>query len=194
MHILAISGSLREGSHNKALLRAAADLLPPGVTLTFYDHLEDIPAFNEDRVADRPEPVERFWGAVAEADGVLISTPEYNSSMPGVLKNAFDWLSRPLIESPLRNKPAAVIGASTGMFGAVWSQAETRKVLGAIGARVVDRELPIPTAHEQFDEHGRLSDEDLEAELLISLNELIDAVNARAAARRESGETDPALA
>lgn len=74
----------------------------------------------------------------------MISTPEYNSSIPGQLKNALDWLSRPLEESPLRNKPAAVIGASTGMFGAVWAQAEARKVLGAIGARVLDRELPIP--------------------------------------------------
>lgn len=130
MHILAISGSLRQGSHNTALLRAAADMLPPGVTVDFDDRLEEIPAFNEDRVATRPEPVDRLWDAVAEADGVLISTPEYNSSIPGVLKNALDWLSRPLIESPLRNKPAAVIGASTSMFGAVWSQAETRKVLG----------------------------------------------------------------
>src|SRR3984885_446101 len=181
MHILAISGSLREGSHNKALLRAAADLLPPGVTLTFYDHLEDIPAFNEDRVADRPEPGERLWGAVAEADGVLISTPEYNSSMPGVLKNAFDWLSRPPIESPLRNKPAAVIGASTGMFGAVWSQAETRKVLGAIGARVLDRELPVPSADEQFDEDGKLVEKDIEQELDSILHALVEAIEARAA-------------
>ena len=182
MRLLAISGSLRRDSHNTTLLRAAASLLPSGVELAIYERLGELPPFNEELVADRPAAAQHLWDEIAAADGVLISTPEYNSSIPGVLKNALDWMSQPLMESPLRNKPAAVIGASTGMFGAVWSQAETRKVLGAIGARVVDRELPIPTAHEQFDEHGRLSDEDLEAELLISLNELIEAVNARAQA------------
>jgi len=182
MRILAISGSLRRDSHNSALLRAAVQLLPPGVEMTIYDRLEDIPPFNEDRLGALPAPVQHFRDAVEAADGVLISTPEYNSSIPGVLKNALDWLSRPLVESPLRNKPAAVIGASTGMFGAVWSQAETRKVLGAIGARVLDLELPVPTAHEQFTEVGRLSDEDLERELVAALTALIEAVNARAAA------------
>ena len=181
MRILAISGSLRRDSHNSALLRAAADLLPPGVEMTTYERLEDIPPFNEDRLDPRPDTVQHFRDAVEAADGVLISTPEYNSSIPGVLKNALDWLSRPLIESPLRNKPAAVIGASTGMFGAVWAQAETRKVLGAIGARVLDLELPVPTAHEQFTDVGRLSDEDLERELLNALTALVDAINARSA-------------
>jgi chromate reductase len=185
MHILAISGSLRQGSYNTALLRAAAEKLPPGVQVSFYDHLEEIPAFNEDRVAERPEPVGRLWDAVGEVDGVLISTPEYNSSMPGVLKNALDWLSRPLIESPLRNKPVAVIGASTSMFGAVWSQAETRKVLGAIGARVLDRELPVASAGEQFDEAGKLVDSDLEQELGSIVEALVHAVEARAAALAE---------
>jgi chromate reductase, NAD(P)H dehydrogenase (quinone) len=150
--------------------------------MTIYDPLEDIPPFNEDRLDARPAPVQHLHDAVEAADGVLISTPEYNSSIPGVLKNALDWLSRPLIESPLRNKPAAVIGASTGMFGAVWAQAETRKVLGAIGARVLDLELPVPTAHEQFTDVGRLSDEDLERELVAALRALVEAVNARAAA------------
>ncbi|MGI8714087.1 MAG: NADPH-dependent FMN reductase [Solirubrobacteraceae bacterium] len=182
MRILAISGSLRRDSHNSALLRAAVQLLPPGVEMTIYDGLEAIPAFNEDRLDALPAPVQHLRDALEATDGVLISTPEYNSSIPGVLKNALDWLSRPLIESPLRNLPAAVIGASTGMFGAVWSQAETRKVLGAIGARVLDLELPVPTAHEQFTEVGRLSDEDLERELVNALTALIDAVNARATA------------
>jgi chromate reductase len=182
MHILAISGSLRQGSYNTTLLRAAADKLPPGVAVSFFAHLEEIPAFNEDRVGERPEPVARLWDAVAEVDGVLISTPEYNSSMPGVLKNALDWLSRPLIESPLRNKPAAVIGASTSMFGAVWSQAETRKVLGAIGARVLDRELPVPSAAEQFDEAGKLIDPDLNRELASIVEALVHAIEARTAA------------
>jgi len=183
MRLLAISGSLRRDSHNTALLRAAADLLPPDVELVLYEQLGAIPAFNEDDVADRPAAAQDLWDAVAGADGVLISTPEYNHSIPGVLKNALDWLSRPLADSPLRNLPAAVIGASTGMFGAVWSQAETRKVLGAIGARVVDRELPIATAHEQFDDSGRLSDAELERELVTSLTALVDAVHAREASR-----------
>ncbi len=183
MRILAISGSLRRDSHNTALLRAAADLLPPEVELVRYEALGAIPPFNEDDVADRPAAAQDLWDAVEGVDGVLVATPEYNSSIPGVLKNALDWLSRPLADSPLRNKPAAVIGASTGMFGAVWSQAETRKVLGAIGARVVDRELPIPTAHEQFHESGRLSDADLEQELVVSLLELTDAIAARQKAR-----------
>lgn len=106
----------------------------------------------------------------------MISTPEYNSSIPGQLKNALDWLSRPLEESPLPNKPAAVIGASTGMFGAVWAQAEARKVLGAIGARVLDRELPIPGADEQFHPDGRLNDHDLERGIVDVLEALAATV------------------
>ncbi len=182
MRILAISGSLRRDSHNTALLRAAAELLPPGVELTLYQDLGEIPPFNEDELEPRPPAVQALGDAVADADGVLISTPEYNSSIPGVLKNALDWLSRPLLSSPLRNKPAAVIGASTGMFGAVWAQAETRKVLSAIGARVLDRELPVPTAHEQFHGSGELSDADLAQELVVSLTELTEAIAARAQA------------
>ena len=89
---------------------------------------------------------------------VLFATPEYNHSIPGQLKNALDWLSRPLKTSPLRNKPVAVVGASTGLFGAVWAQAELRKVLGAIGARVVDRELPVGLADDAFTDDGRLAD------------------------------------
>ncbi len=180
MRILAISGSLRRDSHNTALLRAAVHLLPPDVELAIYRDLEQVPPFNEDRLEHPPAPVQHLRDAVTEADGVLVATPEYNSSIPGVLKNALDWLSRPLIESPLRNKPAAVIGASTGMFGAVWSQAETRKVLGAIGARVLDRELPVPTSDEQFAPGGRLLDEDLERELELTITALTDAITDRA--------------
>src|ERR1700744_2234052 len=181
MRILAISGSLRRDSHNTALLRAAAELLPSEVELGIYERLGELPPFNEELVADRPAPAQHLWDEIAAADGVLISTPEYNSSIPGVLKNALDWMSQPLEDSPLRNKPAVVIGASTGMFGAVWAQAETRKVLGAIGARVIDRELPVPTAHEQVHESGKLLDTAIEAELVISLDALREAINARAA-------------
>ena len=181
MRILAISGSLRRDSHNSALLRAAAKQLPSGVELTIHDGLREIPPYDDDELATPSPAVVRLREEIAAADGVLVSTPEYNSSIPGQLKNALDWMSRPLAESPLRNKPAAVIGASTGMFGAVWAQAETRKVLSAIGARVVDRELPVPSAHEQFHESGKLRDAEIEAELVISLDALREAVDARAA-------------
>lgn len=183
MRILAISGSLRRGSHNTALLRAAADLLPPGVELVIHDGLRDIPPYDDDvRERGRPAPVQRLWTEVEDADAVLVATPEYNHSIPGQLKNALDWLSRPLAESPLRNKPAAVVGASTGMFGAVWAQAEARKVLGAIGARVLDLELPVPTAHERF-EDGRLTDAEIEKALADVVEQLARAARERAEAK-----------
>ena len=97
-----------------------------------------------------PRAVAELRQAIADADGLLFATPEYNSSIPGVLKNAIDWVSRPRAETPLQGKPAAVIGASTGSFGAVWAQAELRKVLGSTGARVVDLDLPVARAHEAF--------------------------------------------
>jgi chromate reductase len=183
MRILAISGSLRRDSHNTTLLRAAADLLPPDVELVLYEGLREIPAYDDDEHHAPPATVRRLREAIEQSDGVLVATPEYNHSIPGQLKNALDWMSRPLATSPLRNKPAAVIGASTGMFGAVWAQAEARKVLKAIGARVLDRELPVPAAHEQF-EDGRLTDAEIEAELASIIEALADAVRARARAVR----------
>jgi chromate reductase len=181
MRILAISGSLRRDSHNTALLRAAAALLPPEVELVFCDHLRDIPPYDDDEHETPPPAVQRLKDEIAGCDAVLVSTPEYNHSIPGQLKNALDWVSRPLPASPLRNKPAAVVGASTGMFGAVWAQAEARKVLGAIGARVLDRELPVPSAAEQFQADGRLSD----AEIERGLAETIEALAAAVVERRE---------
>lgn len=172
MRVLGISGSTRRDSWNTKLLRAAAELLPPGAELVRWEGLRDVPAYCEDDDGrERPVAVADLWRAVEEADLVLIATPEYNHSIPGGLKNALDWLSRPLADSPLRGKPAVVIGASTGMFGAVWAQAEVRKVLGAIGARVFDRELPVTLAEERFDADGRLVDEDLRAELARLLAE-----------------------
>jgi chromate reductase len=179
LRILAISGSLRRDSHNTALLRAAADLLPPGIELTLHDGLRDIPPYDED-LGTRPEPVARLDAEVAAADAVLVATPEYNSSIPGQLKNALDWLSRPPGAGPLRNKPVAVIGASTGMFGAVWAQAEARKVLSAIGARVLDVELPVPHADQQFRPDGRLSDSEIELQIVAILEALTEAAADRA--------------
>src|SRR4029079_6552122 len=160
--VLAISGSLRSDSFNSKLLRNAVELFPDDVEIEILDGLKDIPPYDEDDDGDgAPEAVHALRAAFAGADAVFLSPPEYNSSVPGQLKNALDWVSRPLATNPLRNKPAVVVGASTGAFGAVWAQAELRKVLGAIGARVVDAELAVGDAPTRFDEDGTLMDEDL---------------------------------
>ena len=173
MRILGLSGSLRRDSHNTRLLRAAAAKLPPDARLVVFEELAAVPPFDEDAEhAPAPAAVQRLRDELAAADAVLLATPEYNGSIPGQLKNALDWLSRPLAESPLRNKPAAVVGASTGLFGAVWAQAEARKVLSAIGARVIDRELPVGMADDAFHPHGALVDEDLSLALAGILAEL----------------------
>lgn len=151
MRVLGISGSLRRDSFNTALLRAAAERLPGGVEFVAFERLAEIPAYDADlEELETPDAVAELREAMRTADAVLISTPEYNHSIPGGLKNALDWASRPAGESALMGTPAAVIGASTGMFGAVWAQAETRKVLGALGGRVLEREFPFPRAHESF--------------------------------------------
>ena len=174
MKILGISGSLRRESHNTALVRAAAELLPDGAELVLWDGLKAIPPYDEDDdVHPGPPAVAALRAAIADADAVLFATPEYNSSIPGHLKNALDWVSRPLISNPLRNKPVAVVGASTGMFGALWSQAELRKVLKAIGARVVDRDLPVARAPTRFDEDGHLVDEAIREQLADIVAELV---------------------
>jgi chromate reductase len=149
MRVLGISGSLRHDSHNSALLRAAAERLPAGAEMTPYERLGEIPPYDEDvEVQAVPESVRDLREAIRNADAVLIATPEYNHSIPGQLKNALDWASRPAGKSALNGKPAATIGASTGMFGAVWAQAELRKVLGAMGGRVLEAELPVAHANE----------------------------------------------
>jgi chromate reductase len=191
MRVLGIAGSLRRDSHNRRLLRAAADLLPSGVELVEFDGLKAIPPFDEDDEHAPGEAVEAFRAALAQADVVLFATPEYNGSVPGVLKNAIDWASRkgpgPVPAGPdataatgpgpaaaaLRNKPVAVIGASPGMFGAVWAQAELRKVLSTAGARVVDRELPVAAADEAFTDDGRLVEADHHNELAAIVEQLV---------------------
>ena len=197
MRILAVPGSLRRDSHNRRLLRAAAALLPPDVEFVEFDALKSIPPFDED---DEPSPgaaVQAWRQAIDSADGVLFATPEYNSSIPGQLKNAVDWVSRPFAGTVLRNKPAAVIGASTSMFGAVWAQAELRKSLAAAGARVVDLELPVPDAEEAFNDEGGLAEVEQDDRLRGILVELREAatlhIQARAAAaEREAQQTTPA--
>jgi chromate reductase, NAD(P)H dehydrogenase (quinone) len=175
MKVLGISGSLRRDSHNTKLLGAAAVLLPPGAELEVWEGLKAVPPYDADDDTGEPRPwiLRSLAEAIEEADVVLFATPEYNHSIPGQLKNALDWLSRPLASSPLRNKPVAVVGASTGLFGAVWAQAELRKVLGAIGARVNDRELPVGLADDAFTAEGRLADEEQELVLADLLAELV---------------------
>jgi chromate reductase len=179
MKVLGISGSLRPDSHNTELLRAAATLLPSGVEFELFEGLKEIPPYIEGLELDPPASVTRLKDAIASADAVLIATPEYNHSIPGTLKNALDWVSRPLAESPMRNKPAAVIGASTGMFGAVWAQAETRKVLGALGARVVDREVPVPTADEIVRDREKLESSGTHGLIVGLLAELLESARER---------------
>ncbi len=158
--ILGISGSLRRDSHNSSLLRAAVETAGPDVELVLYDGLKEVPPYDEDDdVHPRPASVARFNAAIADADAVLFATPEYNASIPGHLKNAIDWISRPVVTNVLRDKPVVVVGASTGAFGAVWAQAELRKVLAALGARVLDVELPVPHAHTRFDDGGLIDDQ-----------------------------------
>lgn len=183
MRILGISGSLRSGSHNSRLLEAAARLLPADVEYVRFDGLKAVPPFDEDDEASPGAAVEHLRAELAAADGLLFATPEYNSSIPGQLKNAIDWASRPFDEAAIRGKDAAVIGASSSMFGAVWAQAELRKVLGAAGARVIDRELALSYAQEQFDEQGRLVEPEQEALLENVVGELVEQAHTSAARR-----------
>jgi chromate reductase, NAD(P)H dehydrogenase (quinone) len=174
MKVLGISGSLRRDSHNTTLLRAAADLLPPSVELEIFDGLKVVEPYDEDDdVGAGPDGARRLRDAIASADALLIATPEYNSSIPGQLKNAVDWASRPFQQNALWGKPTAVVGASTGMFGAIWSQAETRKTLGASGARLVDKDLPVGKADDAFADNGRLNDQELRERYQEILDELV---------------------
>ena len=187
MRVLGISGSLRRDSHNSKLLRSAADLLPSGVELEVYEDLKAIPPYDADDEVAVDAAVADLREAIADADAILVATPEYNASIPGVLKNALDWVSRPHATNSLRGKPAAVVGASTGMFGGVWAQAETRKILQTIGARVVDRELPVAESGERFDADGRLDDPELRELYAEILRDLAEAVDARAAGLAQQG-------
>ena len=170
MRILGISGSLRRRSHNRRLLLEAAELFPVGTELELFGGLKAIPPYDEDD--DRDDEVDPavidLRDALARADAILIATPEYNSSVPGQLKNAIDWASRPRGVAVLLGKPVAVIGATTGSFGGVWAQAELKKILRTAGARVVDGQVAVPRAHVRLEEDGRLLDEEL-AELLAEL-------------------------
>jgi chromate reductase len=192
MRVLGVVGSLRGDSHNRRLLRAAADELPPGAELVPFEGLKAVEPFDEtdEHEAGGGMPgADAFIAAIRDADAVLFATPEYNGSIPGVLKNAVDWASRPTpAKSALANKPVAVIGASTGMFGAAWAQAELRKSLGLSGARVLDAELAVPTAHEAFRaQDGRL----MRGATRRRLHEILAQLAAEVDERAESAAAGP---
>jgi chromate reductase len=183
MRILAISGSLRDGSNNTALLRALREEAPVGVEVDIWQGLKVVPPYDQDDdVVPGPEAVEAFRELVRESDGVFFATPEYNSSIPGALKNALDWASRPVATNVFRNKPVAVISSSAGAFGGVWAAAELRKVLGAMGARVTEAELSVAHAHEKVGPDGVIADDDVLDGLRAALDTLVTSVLDRAAA------------
>jgi NAD(P)H-dependent FMN reductase len=144
--VLVLLGSLRAASINRQLAELAVETAPDGVSLQLFDRLGELPFYNEDIDNDEvAEAVAALRAAAADADAALVVTPEYNGSIPGVLKNAIDWLSRPFGDSALKGKPAAVIGGSFGQYGGVWAHDETRKSFGIAGPRIVeDLKLSVP--------------------------------------------------
>jgi chromate reductase, NAD(P)H dehydrogenase (quinone) len=177
MRILALSGSLRAESYNTALARAAGELVPPGVDFELYDGLRDLPHYDQDidqEGVETPVAVDELRRRIDEADALFVVTPEYNGSVTGVLKNAIDWASARHRGSWLRNKSVALAGATTGQYGAIWAQQDLKRILGIAGARVVGEELPISSAHEKFDAHGRLVDPLIIERLRQHLSVLVD--------------------
>ncbi len=175
LHIFGISGSLRAGSYNMALLRAAAEMLPPGVTLE-TGRIDDLPLYNDDlRAAGDPEPVARLKRQIEAADAFLIATPECNYSIPGVLKNALDWASRPPKTCCLRQKPIGIMGCSSGESGTMRSQLALRQMFVFTDSyAMLQPELRVPRAGEVFDAAGRLTDEAIRERLGLFLRALAD--------------------
>lgn len=159
LHILGVAGSLRAGSLNRALLRAAAELAPDGMTIETFDLIE-VPLYNGDvEAAGDPPGVAAFKAAIGAADGVLMATPEYNHGVPGVMKNAVDWASRPPREAPLGGKPVGLIGASPGQTGTARGQSQLRQAFEFTNSYCMPQpELLVFRAHEKFDAEGRLTD------------------------------------
>jgi len=177
MRVLAVSGSLRSDSNSTALLRALREEAPAGVEIELWRGLKEIPPYDaDDDLSPGPATVEAFRELVQEVDAVFFATPEYNSSVPGALKNALDWASRPMATNAFRNKPVAVISSSAGAFGGVWAAAELRKVLAAMGARVTEAELAVGHAHEKLGDDGLLADDDLREGLRDALGTLVNEV------------------
>jgi chromate reductase len=187
LNVVGIAGSLRRGSFNRALLRAAQDLTPDDLSITIFD-LHDVPLYDRDvETQGDPASVTALETAIREADAVLIATPEYQHSLPGVLKNALDWASRPPSDPPLRHKPEAIMGATPGRYGTARAQVDVRKVLAFNAAIVLQRpEAMVANACEAFDDDGRLVDEGA----IRFLGEMLE--NLAAWTRHVRGWTPPA--
>jgi chromate reductase len=173
--VLAISGSLRAGSYNTALARAALELAPDGAEVELFEGLGALPPFDADLdSAGVPAAVRHLRRQIDSTDAVLFVTPEYNGSIPGVLKNAVDWASRPHRQAALSGKTVAVAGATTGQYGAMWAQQDLRRVLGIAGARVIEGDLSVPRAQEVFDSEGGLANPVLAERLRAHLAALVE--------------------
>lgn len=185
VRILALVGSLRAGSHNRQLAEAAVDAAPEGVELSIYDGLADLPFYNEDVDTDeaRPAAADRFREAAQGADGFLLFSPEYNGTIPAVLKNAIDWASRPYGEGALGGKPVAVVGTAFGQYGGVWAQDEARKAVGIAGARPLeDAKLSIPESVVRFAEAHPRDDAELVQQVTAVVQQVADAAKEPVAA------------
>jgi NAD(P)H-dependent FMN reductase len=175
VRIVALVGSLRAGSHNRQLAEAAVKLAPEGAEVSILDGLADIPFYNEDiDVAETvPAAATALREAVAAADAVILFSPEYNGTIPAVLKNAIDWLSRPYGSGALTGKPVAVVGTAYGQFGGVWAQDEARKAAGIAGAKVLeDVKLSVPGSVVRFAETHPADDEEVAAQLVAVLGQI----------------------
>lgn len=174
MRALALPGSLRSGSHNRELLRLAEAVGPGDLEVVTCDGLAELPPYHPDAEVPTPPAVDRFRAEVRGADTVLIATPEYNGSIPGALKNALDWASRPeIMAGPFWGKPVAVVSASTGSFGGVWAQQDLKRVLKTMGARVVDApEVAVAKAHETL----QAPDEELRDALVATWRALAESI------------------
>jgi chromate reductase, NAD(P)H dehydrogenase (quinone) len=172
--ILGIAGSLRQGSFNLLTLRAAQQFVPSGATIDIFD-LKAIPLFNQDEEKDPPAGVVELKKRIRASDAVLIATPEYNYGIPGVLKNAIDWASRPYGDNAWNDKPVALMGASPGLLGTARAQLLMRPLLSYLNMHIVNApEVMISKAHEKFDSNGKLTDEAAKKLMQQLLQNLVD--------------------
>lgn len=180
MKVLAISASLRTDAFSTRLARAAADLAPDGVEIELYEGLEAVPNYNQDLEGSEPQPVVDLRDRIAAADALLIVTPEYNAGMPGGLKNAIDWASRPHGESALAGKPAAIVSSSPMPFGGIWANQQVRKAFTITGTPTVEREVAIGKVDEKTDAANQITDATAQADVTALLTDLVELVRASA--------------
>jgi chromate reductase len=181
--MLGIAGSLRKGSYNHGALRAATELVPEGATIEIFE-LDGIPGFNQDEEQNPPEKVAEFKRKIREADAILFVTPEYNYSVPGVLKNAIDWASRPYGDSAWDGKPAAIMGASVGAIATARAQYHLRQMMVFLNMFPVNQpEVMIGDAGEKFDEHGNLTDETTKGFIRQLLENLVELTHRHSSGR-----------